>query len=57
MRGSLRTQDPRLRHPGQVLVTEASSPVVSLAVRGMRLGIKERAEATVMTARTPQPVA
>lgn len=46
-----------LRHPGQVFVTEAASPVVSLAVRGMLLGIKERAEATVMSARTPQPVA
>ncbi|WP_020100072.1 hypothetical protein [Mycobacterium sp. 360MFTsu5.1] len=46
-----------LRHPGQVFVTEAAGPVVSLTVRGMLLGIKERAEATHVAARTPEPAA
>lgn len=46
-----------LRHPGQVFVTEAAGPVVSLTVRGMLLGIKERAEATPVATRTPEPAA
>ncbi|MGX9672830.1 SRPBCC family protein [Mycobacterium sp. HM-7] len=46
-----------LRHPGQVFVTEAAGPLVSLTVRGMLLGIKERAEATPLPALTPQPAA
>ncbi|MDR3661325.1 MAG: SRPBCC family protein [Mycobacterium sp.] len=36
-----------LRHPGQLFVTELASPVVALTVRGMLLGIRDRAEAAV----------
>lgn len=33
-----------LRHPGQLFVTELAGPAVTLTVRGMLLGIKERVE-------------
>jgi hypothetical protein len=33
-----------LRHPGQVFITELAGPAVTLAMRGMLLGIKDRAE-------------
>ncbi|WP_236737225.1 SRPBCC family protein [Mycolicibacterium llatzerense] len=33
-----------LRHPGQVFVTELAGPVVALTMRGMLLGIRDRAE-------------
>ena len=35
----------RLRHPGEVLSTEAAGPVTALMARGMLLGIKRRVEA------------
>src|SRR5512139_232001 len=34
----------RLRHPGQVLVSELAGPPVALVTRGMLLGIKRRAQ-------------
>ena len=34
----------RLRHPGEVLITELAGPMTALITRGMLLGIKRRAE-------------
>jgi hypothetical protein len=44
-----------LRHPGQLFVTELAGPAVTLAVRGMLLGIRDRAEMTLRTHEVPQP--
>lgn len=44
-----------LRHPGQLFVTELAGPAVTLTVRGILRGIKERAELTLSTHQAPHP--
>lgn len=43
-----------LRHPGQLFITELAGPAVTLTVRGMLLGIKERAEMAQRTHEKPR---
>lgn len=44
-----------LRHPGEVLLTEAAAPVVTLMTRGMLRGIRRRAQDAPESTREPAP--